>query len=785
MKIGPIIRALSIVLAMLFLTTTSQAFDDATLNNAETAAQSTRSDLERVQNAISLPDVADDQLANQRNIIEKIRLDSVAQASALNAPLKDFTQQLNQLGPVPTKDHGETAAIATQRQTLNSAVARLSAAQKQFELLGIEAEQTTGKISTLQRTQFLQRVFKSDKSIFNPQLWIDTGTGIASLGTRLSSLVSGWWESQSPTAQWSGLGLLPAFFLILAVFYRFFSRIMGGWLNIEAAPANAYSPLRRLGRVIGSLIVIAILLIVTNLLLTTSISLAGLSTPRFDLLVTAFAGAILPVIFQSSVAYLICAPGKPERRLVAIDEAAARTVPLFVALCSIVQNVSSQISFLSDQLLLPLSLVAGQSALASTALIILVGLLLLILKQQSRSAPNNVPEPHYLSWFVQVSFLQWLLLIVAVFGLIFGYLALAYFIASKILDTLLVIILMVLVHHFVDALVEAIQNENHFTGKKIRALTGFSERGIGRLALAVRTLSDVLVVILGIPWLFAIWTLTWISFKSLISTAIVGVRFGSFYISPLNIIELIGLFALGVLTTKFITSWLDRRVLTQTRMNKGVQNSVKTGVNYFGYILAAALALSAGGFDFSSFTIIAGALGVGIGFGLQSIVNNFVSGLILLAERPVRVGDWVVVAAGEGIVKKINVRSTEIETFDNCTIIVPNSLLITEAVRNWTHRDTLGRFLVTVGVKHGSDAEHIMQVLKEVATANTKVLRYPPLLVQLARFSPATMDFEIRGTVADVFEAAQVGADIRLAITKKFAELKITIPTYFDLPVRK
>ncbi len=785
MSLGPIARALSIVAAMLFFALSAYAVDDALLTNAETAAQSTRSDLERVQNAISQTDVGDDQLAAQRNIIEKLRLDSLAQANALNAPLKDFSQQLNQLGPAPTEGRSETSAIAAQRQTLNNAVARLSAAQKQFELLSIEADQTTGKISALQRTQFLQRVFKSDKSIFNPQLWIDTATGVAILGSRLSSLISNWWTTQSPVAQWTGLGLFPAFVLLLALFYKVFRRNLSHWLDLTAPPGTAYSPLRRLSRVIGGLIIITIVLLVSTFLLTTSISLAGLSTPRFDLLVTAFVSIVFPVIFQFSIAYLICAPGKPEQRLVAIDEAAARTVPIFVALCSIVQNTSSQISFLSDQLLLPLSLVAGQSALASTALIFLVGLLLLILKQQSRVVPTNVPEPHYLTWFVQLSLLQWLLLVVAVLGLIFGYLALAYFIASKILDTLLVVILMVLVHHLIDAFVLAIQNKDDLIGKQARLISGFSERGINRLALAIRTLSDILLVILGIPWLFAIWTLTWINFKSLYSSAIVGIRFGNFYISPINILGLITLFAFGVVVTKFVTSWLDRRVLTQTTLNKGVQNSVKTGANYFGYILAAALALSAGGFDFSSFTIIAGALGVGIGFGLQSIVNNFVSGLILLAERPVRVGDWVVVASGEGIVKKINVRSTEIETFDSCTIIVPNSLLITEAVRNWTHRDTLGRFLVSVGVEYNTDAEQMAQILKEIVTSNTKILRYPPPQVQLAKFSPTTLDFEIRGHVADVFEVPQVASDIRFAITKRFAELKIMIPKYMEISAGK
>ena len=132
---------------------------------------------------------------------------------------------------------------------------------------------------------------------------------------------------------------------------------------------------------------------------------------------------------------------------------------------------------------------------------------------------------------------------------------------------------------------------------------------------------------------------------------------------------------MGIAITRYVTAWLQRRVLTATRLDKGVQDSIRTGAGYFGYILAAGFALSAAGVNFSNLAIIAGALGVGIGFGLQSIVNNFVSGLILLAERPVRVGDWVVTTAGEGIVRTINVRATEIETFDNCTIFIPNSNL--------------------------------------------------------------------------------------------------------------
>jgi potassium-dependent mechanosensitive channel len=406
--------------------------------------------------------------------------------------------------------------------------------------------------------------------------------------------------------------------------------------------------------------------------------------------------------------------------------------------------------------------------------------MLVLLRRQAKTTPSNVPEPHYLAWFVSFIPLLWVLLIIAVFALIFGYLALAYFISGKILDTVLVVIILVLVHHLVDALSDTLQNPVSALGQQFRKFTNLSDRGLSRLSLTFRTLADILLVIVGIPWLLALWTVTWVDFRSLSNNALVGFRVGSITVSPLNIISLFLILALGVVITRFITSWLDKRVLTQTNMNKGVQDSVRTGANYAGYVLAAAFALSAAGFDFSSFTIVAGALGVGIGFGLQSIVNNFVSGLILLAERPVRIGDWVVTGAGEGIVKKINVRSTEIETFDNCTIIVPNSNLITEAVRNWTHRDTLGRFLVTVGVAHGTDADQVSKVLTETVAAHPKILRYPPALVQLSKFAPNAMEFEIRGHVSDVFDAAQVASDLRFTIARRFLAEQIIIPAIVE-----
>ncbi len=784
MRAGPHIRAFLTALALLLHIGVAAAFDDTGLLAAEQEVKGMRSDLERVQSVLDQQNVTDEQLADQRSLVEKLRLSAVDEAAKLSAPLDDVNQQLAQLGPAPIDGQKEAESIAAQRASLTDAVARFTAAKKQFELVGLEADQMSGKVSGLQRTQFFQRIFKADKSILNPQLWRDTATGVGLLKIRIGSLLSTWWQDKVATMQWTGLLLLPGAVAVLWSLFRLLIPNLGGLLPNRKIDVGLVSPLLRLWRVVFGAFAIFAWLAVFALLLVASLNVSNLNSPRFDLIISAFIGVITPCIFNSGLAYLICSPRNAALRLIAVDNRTAKSVPWFVLIASFIQSMATQVSGLSDQLLLPVSLLAGQSAIAAASLIGLAGVLLLVLKEQSKTPVDDVPEPHYFTWFVSFIPLLWLLLGVALVGLIFGYLALSYFIAGKILDTVLVVLMMVLIHHLIDALADTLQNPASILGQKLRTITSMGDRGISRLSLTFRTLADILVIVLGVPWLLALWTVTWVDFRSFANTALVGFRVGNVTVSPFDIASLVGILALGIILTRFITRWLDRRILTQTRLNKGVQDSMRTGANYIGYILAGGFALSAAGFDFSNIAIIAGALGVGIGFGLQSIVNNFVSGLILLAERPIRVGDWVVTGDGEGIVKKINVRSTEIETFDNCTIIVPNSNLITSSVRNWTHNDTLGRFLVTVAVAHGSDVDAVASCLMQVVSAHSKVLRFPHPIVQLARFSNYAIEFETRGHVADVFEAVQVASDLRFAIYKVFKEKGIIIPSISEVPVR-
>src|SRR4029077_14688903 len=150
-------------------------------------------------------------------------------------------------------------------------------------------------------------------------------------------------------------------------------------------------------------------------------------------------------------------------------------------------------------------------------------------------------------------------------------------------------------------------------------------------------------------------------------------------------------FGLGYAAARLFQSWLESRALQPAGISGGVRDSIKTGVGYIGMLVAALAAFSYGGFNLSNLAIVAGALSVGIGFGLQNLVNNFVSGVILLAERPIRVGDLVVVGGEQGYVRKISVRSTELETFDRANVLIPNSYFISEKVKNWTFRNNVCR----------------------------------------------------------------------------------------------
>jgi potassium-dependent mechanosensitive channel len=763
-----LISLLTAALLLLFSCAAALPYDEVKLKDAERMATLLQAQLRSVANRIDGGTLPDDALSAQRTTLEKMRAAANAGAEKASGPLSEISTQVTELGPAPAEGQQETETISNQRKELNAQLARATAAQKQFVLIGLEVEQAQARLTALQRGQFLQRIFKADRSALNPALWANTWEGAQILTARVSNLFARGLQDASGRTNFTGFLLLPVGLFILGVVML---KLLPGVLarvgfNDTTDEENAPSGLTKLWHVIWNFAKYLLALTIIAVLIAATLDVAGFLTPAIENLLNIAKEALTPALVYGGLVYFVASPRDPAYRLLAIDNAAARGLVLVVAFAYFIYGFGEQISAFASSVNLPLSFAVGQSAFSAMALIALIAVGLIMVRRQAAKGLASEGTAYFLTWFMSFMPLWWALLAVAVLALLFGFIALSYFISGNLLDTAILAVAMGLLHAFTDALATAVLDPHSRTGHTVRRFTNWTDQGIQRLVLILRTIADAVLIVVSILALIALWTVVLFDVGSFLGSIGQGFRIGNITLSPKAIAIGIGILTIGVTATKYFSQWLERRVLAETQLDKGVRDSLRAAAGYTGYSLAAAFALTAAGLDFSSLALVAGALGVGIGFGLQSIVNNFVSGLILLAERPVRVGDWVVTNAGEGIVKKINVRSTEIETFDNCTIIVPNSNLISEAVRNWTHRDSVGRFYVGVTYSHKANAKDVSDRLLSIVQGHPKVMRHPPPQVQLSKISTLGYEFDIRGHLRDVFDAAQVTSDIRLAIAE-------------------
>ncbi len=257
-------------------------------------------------------------------------------------------------------------------------------------------------------------------------------------------------------------------------------------------------------------------------------------------------------------------------------------------------------------------------------------------------------------------------------------------------------------------------------------------------------------------------------------------------LSILVVLRLLVVLTLVFWVSAFLKRFIFRRYLSRSGLNRSLQFSISQIIGYSVLILGAALAIQNAGIDLSTLAVLAGAIGVGIGFGLQNLAGNFISGVILLLERPVEIGDRVEVAGVTGQVRQIRARSTTVVTNDNISIIIPNTKFVDEPVTNWTHTDPKVRIRVPIGVAYGSDVGRVKEVLLGVARAHPHALSDPEPTVFFEGFGESSLDFELAVWTGEMsYRPRRFRSDLNFAIESGLREAGIEIPfPQRDLHVR-
>lgn len=740
---------------------------------SQTAAQleTARKNLERLADMVARAKDDDNRLAELKVEIDATSKQIIATSVATRPRLDEIKARLTELGDPPGEGAPpEADVVAQERKRLLAERGEINALTGTAEELSIQATKLSNGITATRRVLFSNTLLKYTD--INQTMVMDAIAAISVERQTFMRTVGSWL-----TFAWNfkRLQLLTALFLSLcaALVLVAGTRKVFSPLILRQVTSEEPGYITRLSVAFWSTMIPTMAMAVFAATSYFFLQTFNVLRPDIAPIVSITLAICVALLFVSTLANAVLAPRESAWRLVRVSDQGARLLVWAIIVMTVVNGLDYLAGTISEVMGSPIVLTVVKSLIAS----IIIGLVLMAMSLiKPIVTAGEMLDGQGKPWPRAVSLLFVLTGAALIIAALSGYVGLARFVATQIVMTGAILVTM-----YIGILTgKAVAKQNALAGtvvgRYLEKRFQMEQIGLDQAGLVAGLGIYALVILFFIPLILLQWGFKIADIQAWAYRIFTEIKIGSITISIVGIFAGILLFAVGYVVTRWFQRWLDGSVMARSRIDPGVRNSVKTGVGYLGLALAGLVGISAVGLDLSNLALVAGALSLGVGFGLQNIVSNFVSGLILLVERPFKVGDWVVTGTTEGFVRRISVRATEIETFQRQTIMVPNSLFINASVGNWTHRNKLGRSDIPVTVSYDAAPRQVMDTLLQIAAAHPLVLKNPEPQAVFSAFGETTMTFELRIYLADIVNGNGVRNDLRLEIYERFREEGLGAP---------
>ena len=704
------------------------------------------------------------------SLVRQIRSRADDVKSGLQQELQQSEKLLEAIGPLPAKDSPpEAREIADKRERYNRQITAARARIAEADLAIVRAADLEESFSRERYERLFGEIYRRTPIPISPSV---VAKGVPEIAVEFRRILLSPWDWLEKRSLGVSTVLLPGM-LILILGAGLGWGIRRSVLNLLGRAPGILEPsfVRRFGAAavegFGNSILTGAVLAAFYLWVTRP---GALVSGLFGEALTSFLLSMLFFCLVVAFARSFISPNRPTWRLTGQSSENAQSAYRLIFLLAAVFSADMFFSYLEGEVVRSAETMAIYAAVFGT----LEGCFFVKLGRaelwRAEAAQDGEIQQDGQAWRL-IRHTARVLAVIGIAALFVGYGALGKRLLTNLIWTGLLLWIVVLLRGLMRELVswptksESVQDKLHIPSRVIE-----------RFGTWGRVVVDPVVFLCGILIIVPVWGVPPDDLIRWTLRALSGFQVGSIRISIIDIFMAIAVFFLAMAGARFLQRQLSERLLEQTNLPTGIRHSLNAGFGYAGVIVAALLSISVTGIDLSNLALVVSALSVGIGFGLQNVVNNFISGLILLVERPIKVGDWVRVGSDEGIVKRIQFRATELETWQRASVIIPNAEIISTSVTNLTHRDQYGRVEVRVGVAYGSDVSKVREILLDVAEKNEQVSRQPAPAVVFRDFGDSSLDFELRCFTSNVMSRLGVASDLRFEIERRLREEGIEIP---------